>query len=133
MPGRVDESKWEAAKKKVTEEYGTEEKIGNEKFYALTTTIYKKMGGEFKKEASKLEKLYNSLQEENKEGAELTSKGRKQISTKNFALEEERKYPIHDIEHARNALARVSAHGTPEEKKEVKREVANKYPSLKQD
>jgi len=32
--------------------------------------------------------------------------------------------------HARNALARVSAHGTPGEKAEVRREVKQKYPAL---
>ena len=48
-----------------------------------------------------------------------------------FALPKERKYPIHDIAHARNALARVSAHGTVKEKKTVQRKIYKKYPSLK--
>lgn len=63
--------------------------------------------------------------------AELTPEGRKHIATSNFALPGERKYPIHDINHARNALARVAQHGTDEEKGKVKAAVYRKYPSLK--
>jgi pyrroloquinoline quinone (PQQ) biosynthesis protein C len=44
---------------------------------------------------------------------------------------EERAYPIHDIAHARNALARVSAYGTSEEKRRVRAAVYRRYPSLK--
>lgn len=39
-------------------------------------------------------------------------------------------YPIPDIEHARNALARVAQHGSPQEQAEVKRVVYRKYPEL---
>lgn len=63
--------------------------------------------------------------------SKLTSKGRSQIKDKNFAIPEEKKYPINDIAHGRNALARVSQHGTPEEKARVRRAVYKKYPSLK--
>lgn len=63
--------------------------------------------------------------------AKLTYRKRKKLPKKAFALEEERKYPIHDIAHARNALARVSAFGTPAEKKEVRREVYDAYPKLR--
>ena len=62
--------------------------------------------------------------------AKLTTKGRKRIKPKNFALPKGR-YPIHDISHARNALARVAQHGTPSEKKRVRAAVYRKYPSLK--
>ena len=62
--------------------------------------------------------------------AKLTSTGRKRIKKSNFALEGNR-YPIHDISHARNALARVSQHGTSSEKATVRRKVRAKYPSLK--
>lgn len=62
--------------------------------------------------------------------ADLTSEGRKHIAEHNFALPGEKKYPIHDISHARNALARVSAHGTEEEKNKVRAAVYRKYPSL---
>lgn len=62
--------------------------------------------------------------------AKLSSKGRKQVSEDNFALPG-RRYPIHDISHARNALSRVSQHGSEEEKKKVRAAVYRKYPSLK--
>jgi hypothetical protein len=34
------------------------------------------------------------------------------------------------MSHARNALARVSQHGTPAEKKQVRAAVAKKYPGI---
>lgn len=63
---------------------------------------------------------------------DLTAEGRKHIAEHNFALPAERKYPIHDLAHARNALARVAQHGTPEEKKKVQAAVYRKYPALKE-
>lgn len=68
----------------------------------------------------------------NKEAAELTTRGRNQISEGNFALPG-RRYPIHDRSHARNALARVAQHGTPGEKVQVRKAVAAKYPGIEQD
>lgn len=62
--------------------------------------------------------------------AVLTTKGRKRIADKNFALPSKRKYPIQDRSHARNALARVAQHGTPSEKAQVKRAVYKKYPTM---
>jgi hypothetical protein len=59
----------------------------------------------------------------------LTAKGRKKIKAKNFAVSSG-KYPIHDESHARNALSRVSQHGTPEEKKKVRAAVKRKYPNI---
>lgn len=53
---------------------------------------------------------------------------RQRMDDSSFAMPKERKYPIHDISHARNALARSS--GKPEESK-VKAAVYRKYPSLK--
>lgn len=61
----------------------------------------------------------------------LTPRGRKRIKRSNFALPRERKYPIHDIAHARNALARVAQYGTASEKRRVRAAVARKYPSLR--
>ena len=60
--------------------------------------------------------------------AKLTTKKRKSLKKTSFALPKERKYPIEDISHARNALARSS--GKSEEAR-VKRAVYKKYPSLK--
>lgn len=59
---------------------------------------------------------------------ELDTNARKHIKESNFALPKTRQYPIHDIAHARNALARSS--GKPEEA-EVRAAVYRKYPELK--
>lgn len=61
----------------------------------------------------------------------LNARGRKRIKKSNFAIPSKRKYPIHDMAHARNALARVAQHGSPSEKAQVRRAVYRKYPSLK--
>ena len=63
--------------------------------------------------------------------AKLTTKARKAIPTKSFALPG-RRYPIEDASHARNALARVSQHGSSEEKAKVRAAVHSKYPSIMQ-
>jgi hypothetical protein len=59
----------------------------------------------------------------------LTTATRDKISTKDFALGG-RRYPIEDKNHARNALARVSQHGSSEEKSEVRHKVHAKYPAI---
>jgi hypothetical protein len=59
----------------------------------------------------------------------LTQQGRDKIKATNFALPG-RRYPIHDMAHARAALSRVAQHGTPEEQAKVRAAVHNKYPSL---
>lgn len=60
-----------------------------------------------------------------------TKAGRKKMSSKQFALPRQKKYRIDDLAHARNALARVSQHGSPAQKKAVRKAVVRKYPSLK--
>ena len=55
---------------------------------------------------------------------------RQKLPTKDFALPKERKYPVADKAHARNALARVAQHGTPAQKAEVRAKVAKKFPSI---
>lgn len=62
--------------------------------------------------------------------AKLTSKHRKSLPDSSFAEPGERKYPINDESHARNALARVSEYGTPPEKAAVRRRVHEKYPDI---
>lgn len=62
--------------------------------------------------------------------AELTTKARKKLPKSAFAIPEDHEYPIHDETHARNALARVSQHGTPQEKARVRAAVARKYPNM---
>ena len=59
-----------------------------------------------------------------------STKERKKLSKKSFALPGKRKYPIPDKAHARNALARVAQHGTPAEQKKVEAAVRKRYPSL---
>jgi hypothetical protein len=61
--------------------------------------------------------------------AKLTYKKREKLPGKAFALKG-RRYPIADKAHARNALARVSQHGTPAEKAEVRRKVHGKFPDI---
>jgi len=63
--------------------------------------------------------------------AKLTAEARKELPKRDFALSGGR-YPIEDASHARNALARVSQHGTPEEKAKVRAEVSRKYPGIGQ-
>jgi hypothetical protein len=64
--------------------------------------------------------------------AELTPKKRKALPKKSFAIPEDKAYPIPDESHARNALARVSQHGTPEEKRRVRAAVKRKFPGIDQ-
>jgi len=62
--------------------------------------------------------------------AKLTTKKRKNLPKSAFAIPEKRAYPIHDRAHAANALARVTQHGTSEEKAIVRRKVCARYPDL---
>jgi len=73
--------------------------------------------------------------------ADLTAKQRQKLPSKDFALPGKGEgkggkgagsYPIPDKAHARNALARVSQHGSSKEKAEVRRKVAQKYPGIGQ-
>lgn len=61
----------------------------------------------------------------------LTTKARKAIPGGEFALPG-RRYPIEDKNHARNALARVSQHGSSAEKATVRRRVKEAFPSIGQ-
>lgn len=61
----------------------------------------------------------------------LTAAQRDSLPDDAFALPN-RRYPIHNIKHARNALARVAQHGTPEEQKTVKAAVKSRYPEISQ-
>ena len=59
-----------------------------------------------------------------------STKNRKKLSKKSFALPGKRKYPIPDKAHARNALARVAQHGTKDEQRKVRAAVHKKFPSI---
>jgi hypothetical protein len=71
--------------------------------------------------------------------AKLTTAARKKLPAKSFALPGKGtgpsgkgpgSYPIPDKSHARNALARVSQHGSSAEKAKVRAKVAAKYPGM---
>lgn len=71
--------------------------------------------------------------------AKLTEKARNKMPSKDFALPGKGKgpagkgagsYPIEDKSHARNALVRVSQHGTPAEKATVRAKVKAKFPGI---
>lgn len=64
--------------------------------------------------------------------AVLTTKTRKAIPTQEFALSG-RRYPIHDEAHARNALSRVAANGTPHEQAVVQMKVHRRFPHIGKD
>ena len=63
--------------------------------------------------------------------AKLTYRQRQRLPDSAFAIPEKRKYPIHDLPHARNALARVAAEGSNQEKHVVRTKVYRKYKSLR--
>ena len=85
-------------------------------------------GHENSEDAAKCAKCGASLSETQTE-AVLTARSRKGLSSSSFALPG-RRYPIHDKAHARNALARVAQHGSPEEKKRVRAAVKRRYPGM---
>lgn len=62
--------------------------------------------------------------------AKLSTKKRKDLPDSAFALPDERKFPIPDADHARNALARVQQSGSPEQIRKVKRAVHRKFPKI---
>ena len=62
--------------------------------------------------------------------AKLSTKQRKKLKESSFAEPKERKYPIEDKAHARNALARVAQFGTAAEKEKVRAKVVKKYPKM---
>ena len=61
--------------------------------------------------------------------AKLTAAARRRLPKSSFALPGGR-YPIEDASHARNALSRVSQHGTPDEKARVRAAVHRRFPKI---
>lgn len=61
---------------------------------------------------------------------QLTTTKRDDLATGDFAIPETRSYPIHDENHARDALARVEQYGTPDEKSRVRSAVQKRYPQM---
>ena len=62
--------------------------------------------------------------------SKLTYAQRKRLPARSFVYPKKRKYPIENISHARDALARVSQFGTPAEKKRVRALVHRRYPKI---
>jgi predicted DNA-binding helix-hairpin-helix protein len=62
--------------------------------------------------------------------AKLSAKKRKSLPKTSFALPGKRKYPVDTKARARNALARVSQHGTASEQKAVRAKVKARYPGI---
>lgn len=60
----------------------------------------------------------------------LTTYKRNRLPSSDFVFPESRTYPIPDESHARDALARVSANGTPEQKRAVCEAVNHKFPEI---
>lgn len=61
--------------------------------------------------------------------AKLTSKSRKALPSSDFALPDERKYPIENRSHAANAKSRA-AHAGGDTKARVDAAVARRYPGM---
>ena len=59
--------------------------------------------------------------------ARLTAAERNKLPSSAFAEPKERKYPMEDKSHARNALARVSHFGSSKEKSMVRKKAERKY------
>ena len=68
-----------------------------------------------------------------KRAGELTTSARNRLSSGSFVFPKDRRYPIHDKVHARNALARVAQHGSPSEQSAVRSAVHSKYPDIGED
>ena len=71
--------------------------------------------------------------------AQLSNKKRQSLKSSQFAVPGKGEgtsgkgsgsYPIPDASHARNALARVAQHGTPQEKAQVRARVKAKFPNI---
>ena len=62
----------------------------------------------------------------------LSARARKKLPKGDFVFPDEERYPIHDKSHARNALSRVSQHGSQSEKKKVRAAVKRRYPDIGQ-
>lgn len=71
--------------------------------------------------------------------SKLTTKTRKSLPKSKFAIPAKKTaknpsgkggYPINDVVHARNALARVAQFGTPAQKAQVKAAVKKHFPEI---
>ena len=63
--------------------------------------------------------------------ANLTTAKRNALPNSAFAEPKERKYPIEDASHARNALSRSSQFGSEALQTKVKKRIVKKFPGIK--
>ncbi len=63
----------------------------------------------------------------------LTTSARNELPSNAFVFPHTRKYPIHDLNHAKNALARVAQNGSPAEVEAVHAAVYHRYPEIAQE
>jgi hypothetical protein len=109
------------------------QKFTQKRAVAAAINVGKKKGFKFGKKANdeSTGSMFDSVVSE----TELTTTAREHIAPRNFAIPEKApdsgSYPIEDLPHAKNALARVSQFGTPEEQARVRKSVYDKYPELK--
>jgi hypothetical protein len=62
--------------------------------------------------------------------SKLSTKARNALPKKSFADPKDRSYPIPNVSHARNALARVAQNGSPAEQARVRAAVRKKFPGI---
>lgn len=62
--------------------------------------------------------------------SKLTPSIRDALEASQFAIPENRSYPIEDENHARAALSMVAQHGTPEEQARVRAAVKRRFPAI---
>lgn len=62
--------------------------------------------------------------------AKLTAAQRKKLPASDFALPEQRAYPIEDATHARAALSRVEEFGSSAQKRQVLAAVRRHFPNM---
>lgn len=85
-----------------------------------------------KQDKEQLDKLKMGLSEQEAiQLATLTAKARKDLPSSDFVFPETKSYPIPDISHGRDALARVAQNGSPTEQSKVRAAVYKRYPELK--
>lgn len=65
--------------------------------------------------------------------AKLNTAERNALPRSAFAIPESRSYPIHDENHARDALAMVAKYGSPSQVSRVRKAVYGKYPHMEKD
>ena len=67
-----------------------------------------------------------------KTGGHITAAKRHSLPRSEFAVPDREAYPVDTRARAKNALSRVSANGSPEEKANVRAKVHRDWPSIKQ-